>query len=140
MALFPVPDMTYNVFGGTLSLTQSINQSWRCSTLSVIPAAVQLPNRKCSQLHGSFRDRKSISIRRRGIRQKQIQYKLITTHTHKNTHTQRMPRHEERSTYVTDLLLCARRTGEEGVSLVWYVRVCVCAKKMKNCLSKTDAT
>ena len=22
----PVPDMTYNVFGGTLSLTQSINQ------------------------------------------------------------------------------------------------------------------
>jgi len=22
---FPVPDMTYNVFGGTLSLTQSIN-------------------------------------------------------------------------------------------------------------------
>jgi len=23
----PVPDMTYNVFGGTLSLTQSINQS-----------------------------------------------------------------------------------------------------------------
>jgi len=23
----PVPDMTYNVFGGTLNLTQSINQS-----------------------------------------------------------------------------------------------------------------
>jgi len=25
MHLIPVPDMTYNVFGGTLSLTQSIN-------------------------------------------------------------------------------------------------------------------
>ena len=23
--IFPIPDMTYNVFGGTLSLTQSIN-------------------------------------------------------------------------------------------------------------------
>ena len=27
-----VPDMTYNVFGGTLSLTQSINQSWMTMT------------------------------------------------------------------------------------------------------------
>jgi len=24
-----VPDMTYNVFGGTLSLAQSINSNWR---------------------------------------------------------------------------------------------------------------
>ena len=40
----PVPDMTYNVFGGTLSLTQSINQpsSGHCSSkhLSIVRDAV----------------------------------------------------------------------------------------------------
>ena len=29
---FPVPDMTYNVSGGTLTLTQSINQSGQVET------------------------------------------------------------------------------------------------------------
>jgi len=34
----PVPDMTYNVFGGTLSPTQSINQS------TVTPNPISNPN------------------------------------------------------------------------------------------------
>jgi len=31
----PISDMTYNVFGGTLSLTQSINQSFPKSAVCV---------------------------------------------------------------------------------------------------------
>jgi len=31
----PVPDMTYNVFGGTLSLNQSISQSWQVTTIII---------------------------------------------------------------------------------------------------------
>jgi len=56
-----VPDMTYNVFGGTLSLTQSINQSWSglCSANDHLQLHAFL--RRCRQYRYCADDVASIS-------------------------------------------------------------------------------